>query len=1398
MGALACLLFVAATAHAQQPAWMLDGAAFASSPAELKAEAAKITPEKFADVTVLFEEERDVLDGSGRMTNTHHMIYRIETPAGVEGWSEASVEWQSFYQTQPEIHARVIRADGAVAELDQKTLTDVPARNEENGTYSDERIHKAPLPALSVGAIVEEETVRTDSQPFFTGGGVYRNWFQRGVPVVRSRLIVEAPADAPLDYRTSLFPAAGIHAPATGGNSQAAGASPAPSVRRLVFEIGPLPAGIASDIDLATPAPHSPWVEFSTGKSWQSVAEIYRQMAEPQIRPEEVKAVLPTPSGSGRLALIQQLVSQLHAQVRYTGIEFGESALKPETPAEILKRHYGDCKDKATLLVAMLRASGIPANLALLDAGPGRDVTPDLPGMNQFDHAIVYVPAPTKAEKPLWIDATAEFTRVGDLPYPDQGRLALVIPDGAAQGEVGKTKGLTLIPEPRPEDSVLVETREFLLNDFGPAHVVESSSTTGHVDANYRANYGAAESKQLKASLENYSKQAYLAKALTRFDHSDPTDFSQPFVLRLDMAEARRGNTSITDAAVALFPAGVFSTLPRWFAIDPEAGSSKLTAEEKADREKAQAERSATYDIEPFINERRYRLVPPAGFSVRSLPAEKTTPMGPATMTASYSVDSAGVVSAVFRFNSGKPHYTTDEVLALRKAVIEANKQDAAMIFFDEAGAKLIAAGKTREALMADRAVVEAHADTAMPHIHLAYALMQAGVGEKAKEEALKATVLDPKSALAFNTLGWMRQFNAIGVHFGKGFDRDGAVAAYRKAKELDPDDINTRTNLAILLEHDSNGIRYTSVPGLLNAIQEYRDLKTQDKDAGEQYEDNVLFDLLYACQYKELLTELATLPSSPARDSLGIAATVASDSVAAGIARADHVAGDAQQRSTALRNAGSQLLHLSLYPQAAAMLTAASQNQSDAAAIAGQVAVLQTLTPFDLKKSTVSGAGLVVQRLMADMLTGKLNEQESADLLDRHAYGSEAEWQANMKHGFEQMEAITLSGEQTGVPPNVLADIALGTMKITATGDDSLGYRVTVQSVTSAAETYFVVKDAGTYKIVAGKTDFSEAGQEALYLLHHGNEAGARALLDWKRDQLHRGGGDDQLEGPLLPRFWTSGETQGAANVELAAASLLTASDSIGDLLPAIAARRAKTTAADNHPSQTDLDLLLAYGYDRTANAAGLKSSATALLKDYPDSITAMRLLGQGYKLTQDWTAWNAMLAGPLSKHPTDRPLLLERANAQQEQGDFAGAHKTLQAVIDAGQADSEDYNNLGWNALFEGKIDAAAIQAGQQSNTLSKNASFASLHTLACLYAAEGKTTEARQVLLQGMAAGNLAEPNSATWYAFGAIYEQYGVPDAAIAAYKKVEKPEGTMSAVDTYVLAQQHLKALHAGG
>jgi hypothetical protein len=102
---------------------------------------------------VLFEQEHYIIDSSGKVTRAHRLLYRIETKAGVDEWSQTSIQWDPWYQNQPSIRARVLQVDGKVSELDTHTLTDVPAKNEQDDAFSNARIYKGPLPSLAIGAI---------------------------------------------------------------------------------------------------------------------------------------------------------------------------------------------------------------------------------------------------------------------------------------------------------------------------------------------------------------------------------------------------------------------------------------------------------------------------------------------------------------------------------------------------------------------------------------------------------------------------------------------------------------------------------------------------------------------------------------------------------------------------------------------------------------------------------------------------------------------------------------------------------------------------------------------------------------------------------------------------------------------------------------------------------------------------------------------------------------------------------------------------------------------------------------------------------------------------------------------------------------------------------------------
>ena len=1379
-------------AQAPLPASPFAGAPFTLSAAELKDASAAIPVSKEFSIQILYEEGAYRIAADGTLRYEHRLVYRVDAQDAIEDWSEVSSNWGPWYENQAQLHARVLQPSGAFAELDQKTVTDAPVKGDDAETYSTEHERRAPLPGMAVGSIVEETESVDEKIPYFAGGSIYRYTFRWNVPVARSRLVVELPSSMPYKDQVHHDPGLAIDRTDTAGT------------RRIVYEGVNLPARHDTDIDLDTATPTSPMVEFSTGASWSAIAGGYFALADPQTVLAEAQPILPADLPADRMEKIRAIVKQLHHEVRYTGVEFGAAKLTPQRPSEVIQRHYGDCKDKANLLVAMLRAAGIPANLALLSTGPGRDVDPQLPGINQFDHAIVYVPAATTAAHddplagPLWIDATAEYFAVGSLPYDDQGRNALIISPQTTQ--------LTRTPDPRPEDSVLIETRTFKLAGLGPSHVEEVSETQGYVDATYRGDFGGPETPKQRENLQNYVKEAYLAKTLASYTHGDAADFDHPFQLTVVADEAKRGVTSLIDGVVVIFPAATTNDMPKWFGTTPPASGPDISAEAKRDLDLAQKSRPASFVFRPYIYEQRIRVLVPAGFTLRSLPPGKTTQLGSASLTESYSASEPGVVTATFRFNSGPGQLTADQALAMRTALLELHKREYVGIFFDQSGAKALTAGHIREALEIDRNLIASQPSDALHHLHLARALLDAGIGSEAQAEARRATELDPKLSAAFDTLGWTLEHNQLGDRFGKGFDLPGAAAAFKRAIELDPADNDPRYDLAILDEFDAGGARYAPGADLGAAIQSYKDLIELNKDKGDdaiaQYRENMLYAMLYARQFAELDKALATLPSTNSHRVLAIASAAAQHGVDAGIAQADAGNNASTDRNKNLRAAATMLANLHRYAEAADVLTAGMQGGENAALDARRIELYKSLKTASLAPLPATNPAAPVQLGLIGIMAGTITHDQMVAMVSRHAYSSPASLERDVQKGLARIGSMHRLAQKSDLSESVLLDLVVGNTTFTSKGDDQHGWSVIAQGSGSAPEHNFVVKEDGAYRIVAGGNSNTEdngpVGLETLWALGNGKPELAKALLDWKRDLTHRAGADDPFEGALLPRFWTIGSSKPGADspeaMRLAAISLLAGSMDAKPYLAEISAARDTATGQ----RQTDLDLLLAVSANYAEQPALGLPAAQRLLEQEPDSTLALQLVSQAYILENDAAGLQAMLRPRIEKKPDDHDLLSQQVRACEIAHDFKAAQAAQQKVLDSGKATASDYNSYAWIGLFHDAFGDDIVKAAQQSSQMLKNSSFDVLHTLACIYAVQGKTSEAREVLKQAMDAGSIIEPDSSVWYALGLIYEQYGAKSAALDAYRHVQAHElddhTFIDPISTYVLAQDRIHAL----
>ena len=101
--------------------------------------AAAVPVDKEHVVDVLYQEFIYVTDERRCTTETFRLVYRINNDEGVKYWSDVGGRWEPWYQSRPEVEARVITPDGVVHRLDPKTLADSPASEGLAATYSDDR-----------------------------------------------------------------------------------------------------------------------------------------------------------------------------------------------------------------------------------------------------------------------------------------------------------------------------------------------------------------------------------------------------------------------------------------------------------------------------------------------------------------------------------------------------------------------------------------------------------------------------------------------------------------------------------------------------------------------------------------------------------------------------------------------------------------------------------------------------------------------------------------------------------------------------------------------------------------------------------------------------------------------------------------------------------------------------------------------------------------------------------------------------------------------------------------------------------------------------------------------------------------------------------------------------------
>ncbi len=223
----------------------------------------------------------------------------------------------------------------------------------------------------------------------------------------------------------------------------------------------------------------SPYLHVSTYASWNDVGAWYWRLVEESLTADD--EIRKTARGLIKRGMtdadrVRAVYDFVVTGTRYVGLEFGIHGYKPYKVTQVLARRFGDCKDKAALTIALLREVGVSAELVLVRTRRGGHLDTEPASLAIFDHAIVYVP---KLDR--YLDGTAEFSGMAELPSQDQGVVVLRV---GPRGSV-----LTETPVLPSGENHVQRRWQVALEASGDARVDEELIIQGQAAPNWREHY---------------------------------------------------------------------------------------------------------------------------------------------------------------------------------------------------------------------------------------------------------------------------------------------------------------------------------------------------------------------------------------------------------------------------------------------------------------------------------------------------------------------------------------------------------------------------------------------------------------------------------------------------------------------------------------------------------------------------------------------------------------------------------------------------------------------------------------------------------------------------------------------------------------------------------------------
>ncbi len=431
------------------------------------------------------------------------------------------------------IKARTIEPNGLVIEMNPD---DFYLGSGEWGKgavfYADrQRIHFT-FPEVKRGSIVEYICEEEDDRPFPSG-----EWdFQRDIPVMKSIYTITVPAsmfsDLPdsageWEWNFKTYNHRDIGRPSFNSHFSQVG---------LVLNFEDTFTWELDSILAFSPEPQMPAADMYKGyvqfaptdwKTWDDVSDwYYNGLFKPSLyvddstRGESDTLTAGDSTEVGKIASIYRYMEG----IQYGPDSAGSGNLVPDYPSTVLYSQYGDGKDLAILMIALLRAAGVTAEPALLVTRSQGTVDPEFPCW-QFNHVIVR--ATDSIGTVFWLDPAVLYCRLGMIPPDDEGAIALVISDSG-------TAVLEMIPSSQAwSNGIVMDIRaEVGPGSEGRFHVIMRFE--GEDDLVMRNAFAYADSDNVREYCQSLIRNNFEYSHLTSYSMSPVDSLQYYFTVTFD------------------------------------------------------------------------------------------------------------------------------------------------------------------------------------------------------------------------------------------------------------------------------------------------------------------------------------------------------------------------------------------------------------------------------------------------------------------------------------------------------------------------------------------------------------------------------------------------------------------------------------------------------------------------------------------------------------------------------------------------------------------------------------------------------------------------------------------------------------------------------------------------